>query len=87
MKRAYAVLFIVFVIMAILNVMKPLSSDDYFAAFVWQEGTPINGELVENPERVSGLTDIVKSTKSYYYLITALQIHIRLRRLPERLPM
>ncbi len=66
MKRAYAVLFIVFVIMAILNVMKPLSSDDYFAAFVWQEGTPINGELVENPERVSGLTDIVKSTKSYY---------------------
>ena len=65
-NRVWAILFVLFFIMYLLNVMEPLSSDDYFAFFVWPEGLPINGELPDNVQRVSSITDILKSAKTYY---------------------
>ena len=54
--------------MLMLNIMNPLSSDDYFIAFVWSEGIGINGPLSETAKRVSSLSDIYKSLKEYYFI-------------------
>lgn len=67
-RKAFVFLLAVFCFMLILNMMKPLSSDDYFLAFIWPEGMGINGPLPETAKRVSGFTDIFESLKSYYFV-------------------
>ncbi len=67
-RKAFVLILAVFCFMLILNMMKPLSSDDYFLAFIWPEGMGINGPLPETAKRVSGLTDIFESLKSYYFV-------------------
>ena len=65
-KQVWLILFAIFFIMYLLNSMKPLSSDDYFSFFVWPEGLPINGELPVDVHRVTDISDILKSIKTYY---------------------
>ncbi len=66
-RKALVLILAIFCFMLILNMMKPLSSDDYFLAFIWPEGMAINGLLTEEAKRVSGFTDIFESLKSYYF--------------------
>ncbi len=67
-KNALICLIAIFCLMLVLNIFKPLSSDDYFLAFVWPEGTGINGFLPETARRVSSFRDIYESLKSYYFV-------------------
>jgi len=67
-RKAFVLILAVFCLMLILNMMKPLSSDDYFLAFIWPEGMGINGALPETAKRVSSFADIFESLKSYYFV-------------------
>jgi hypothetical protein len=67
-KKGLLVLTTIFCFMLVLNMMKPLSSDDYFIAFVWPQGMGINGSLSEAAKRVSSFTDIFESLKAYYFV-------------------
>lgn len=68
MKKTFAALFVIFFFMLILNIMKPLSSDDFFLAFVWPEGMPINVLLPEGSSKISSISDFCKSIKTYYFV-------------------
>ena len=65
-KKSYIILFLIFCVVFLLNFMKPLSTDDYFTAFVWPAGVKINGILPENTARISSLAEMLKSLKQYY---------------------
>lgn len=67
-KKAYVTLFIIFCFIFALNAMKPLSSDDYFLAFIWPEGVKINGILPEDAVKISSIEDVYKSLKQYYLI-------------------
>ena len=67
-KKGLLILTTIFCFMLVLNTMKPLSSDDYFIAFVWPQGMGINGPLSETARRVSSFTDIFESLKAYYFV-------------------
>lgn len=67
-KKAVVLIGAIFCFMLVLNTMKPLSSDDYFIAFVWPQGMGINGPLSETAKRVSSLKDIYESLKAYYFI-------------------
>lgn len=67
-RKALVLILAIFCFMLILNIMKPLSSDDYFLAFVWPEGMVINGPLSETAKKVSSFSDIFESLKSYYFV-------------------
>lgn len=66
--KSYIVFFIILGIVAFFNYMKPLSSDDYFYAFIWPEGVKLNGILPADAARISCLKDIYKSVKEYYFI-------------------
>lgn len=65
-KKVVAALLIILCFMLVLNIMKPLSSDDYFLAFVWPEGMGINASLAEDAKRIENISDFCKSIKTYY---------------------
>ncbi len=66
-KKTFIILAVIFCFILLLNLMKPLSSDDYFNAFVWSEGNGLNSFLAENVKRISELDDIIRSLKAYYF--------------------
>lgn len=65
-KKVVAALLIIFCFMLVLNVMKPLSSDDYFLAFIWPEGMGINAPLEEDAKKIDSISDFYQSIKNYY---------------------
>ena len=67
-SKGLIVLILVFVLMFILNSFTPLLSDDYFIAFVWPEGIALNGPLSETAQRVSNISDVFESLKSYFFV-------------------
>ena len=67
-KKANIAFCTIFIFILLLNVMKPLSSDDYFFAFIWPEGVKLNGLLPENAARITSLEDICKSVREYYFI-------------------
>ena len=67
-KKSYIVFFTIFIFILLLNFMKPLSSDDYFLAFIWPEGVKLNGLLPENAVRITSLEEVCKSVKEYYFI-------------------
>lgn len=67
-KKAYVVLFIICCFIFFLNFVKPLSSDDYFLAFIWPEGVKINGILPENAVKISSIHDIFENCRQYYLI-------------------
>ena len=66
-KKGLMGLVCIFCFIYFLNVMTPLINDDYFAAFVWSEGVPINGFMPGEAQRIIGFSDIFKSLKAYYF--------------------
>ena len=66
-KKGLIGLVCIFIFIYFLNVMTPLINDDYFAAFVWPEGVPINGYLPDDTERINEFSDIFKTLKAYYF--------------------
>lgn len=67
-KNAYFAFAMIFCLILLLNCMKPLSSDDYFCAFIWPAGVKLNGLLPENAGRIASFADIFKSVKEYYFV-------------------
>lgn len=65
-KKVCATLFIIFCLMLVLNIIKPLSSDDYFLAFIWPEGMGINAPLAEGAKRIESFSDFCHSIQTYY---------------------
>ena len=65
-KKTFLILILIICLMYFMNIVTPLLADDYFSVFVWPEGVPINGELPENAKRISGLSDYLKTVKTYY---------------------
>ena len=59
-------LFFIFIFMYILNAFTPLLADDYFSAFVWNEGVRLNGLLPENATRINSFSDLYVTLKGYY---------------------
>ena len=65
-KKSLFLFIFIFCFMYACNTFKPLSSDDYFAAFVWNAGASINEFTSEDVQRVSGITDVLHNLKTYY---------------------
>ena len=65
-KRSFLFLLIIFFIMLFINIMNPLSYDDYFLAFIWPEGLGINEILPPGTKKITDISDLYKSLKAYY---------------------
>ena len=65
-KKGIFLLVLIFCFMYALNTLKPLSSDDYFATFIWNTGASINEFASGSIQKVSGISDILHNFKMYY---------------------
>ena len=65
-KKGILLLFLIFCFMYALNTLKPLSSDDYFAVFIWNAGASINEFASGSIQKVSGISDVLHNLKMYY---------------------
>lgn len=65
-RKTWLIFVLITCLMYFMNIVTPLLADDYFSAFVWAEGNSIYGELPENAKKISGLSDYLKTMKTYY---------------------
>lgn len=66
-KKGLVLLFCIFLIILILNMITPLISDDYFVAFIWPEGLKINETLPLDARKISSFSDVLVSLNTYYF--------------------